>query len=102
MGSHTEFEIDMKKVPGILTIDMNSPTDQFTIDMNKGTNTIETDPTVPSHVKEITEDDISNWNNKSDFSGLYKDLIGIPDEEDPTMISITNKEIENILSKWEE
>ena len=38
----------------------------------------ETDPTVPSHVKEITEDDISNWNEKSNFSGSYNDLTNKP------------------------
>lgn len=38
----------------------------------------ETDPTVPTHVKGITENDISNWNNKSSFSGNYEDLNNIP------------------------
>lgn len=38
----------------------------------------ETDPTVPSYVKEITEQDITNWNNKSDFSGDYNDLTNKP------------------------
>ena len=31
----------------------------------------ESDPTVPEHVKNITEHDINNWNNKSDFDGNY-------------------------------
>lgn len=34
----------------------------------------ETDPTVPSHVKNITQANITSWNNKSDFSGSYNDL----------------------------
>ena len=34
----------------------------------------ETDPTVPSYVKNITQTNITNWNNKSDFSGSYNDL----------------------------
>lgn len=38
----------------------------------------ETDPTVPEHVKSIKEEDISNWNNKSDFSGNYEDLNNKP------------------------
>ena len=38
----------------------------------------ETDPTVPKYVKEITEDDITNWNNKSEFSGSYNDLTDAP------------------------
>lgn len=42
------------------------------------TNYIETDPTVPEHVKEISEQDIINWNNKSDFSGSYNDLTNKP------------------------
>ena len=38
----------------------------------------ETDPTVPSCVKGITQTDITNWNNKSDFSGSYNDLTDTP------------------------
>ena len=38
----------------------------------------ESDPTVPSHVKGITTNDISNWNNKSTFSGNYNDLSNKP------------------------
>jgi hypothetical protein len=38
----------------------------------------EVDPTVPSHVKSITQQDISSWNNKSDFSGNYEDLTNKP------------------------
>ena len=40
--------------------------------------TTEVDPTVPSHVKSITQQDISSWNNKSDFSGDYEDLENKP------------------------
>lgn len=45
---------------------------------------IEEDPTVPSYVKDISSSDIDNWNNKSDFSGNYEDLNGIPDPYDDT------------------
>ncbi len=38
----------------------------------------ETDPTVPGHVKSITEQDIAKWDGKSDFSGKYSDLSGKP------------------------
>lgn len=38
----------------------------------------EMDPTVPSHVKEITQEDIEGWNNKSEFSGNYEDLENKP------------------------
>lgn len=38
----------------------------------------ETDPTVPNHVKSIRQEDISAWNNKSNFSGDYNDLSNKP------------------------
>lgn len=38
----------------------------------------ETDPTVPQYVKNITQEDITAWNNKSDFSGSYNDLTDKP------------------------
>lgn len=41
--------------------------------------TEETDPTVPSYVKNISENDIASWNNKSEFSGDYDDLTNKPD-----------------------
>ena len=40
--------------------------------------TEETDPTVPSYVKNITQANITSWNNKSDFSGDYNDLTNKP------------------------
>lgn len=39
----------------------------------------ESDPTVPSHVKSITSQNISDWNAKSDFSGSYNDLEDKPE-----------------------
>lgn len=44
----------------------------------------ESDPTVPTHVKTITEQNINEWNNKSNFSGNYSDLTSIPDEFKPS------------------
>ena len=38
----------------------------------------ESDPTVPAHVKAITEENITAWNNKSSFSGSYEDLTNKP------------------------
>lgn len=38
----------------------------------------ESDPTVPDYVKNITEQDIMNWNNKSDFDGDYESLKNKP------------------------
>lgn len=45
----------------------------------------EEDPTVPNHVKEITQDDINNWNGKSNFDGNYESLNNKP--KIPTKIS---------------
>lgn len=39
----------------------------------------EEDPTVPVHVKNITEQNIADWNNKSNFSGSYEDLANKPE-----------------------
>lgn len=41
--------------------------------------TEESDPTVPKYVKEITQEKITEWDNKSNFSGQYDDLQGLPD-----------------------
>lgn len=56
------------------------------IDENMGTGggsgeggiTNETDPTVPTYVKNITQENILAWNNKSNFSGNYEDLNNKP------------------------
>ena len=50
----------------------------------------ESDPTVPSHVKSITTKNISDWNNKSDFSGSYNDLIDTP--EIPSIVGLAKTE----------
>ena len=50
----------------------------------------ETDPTVPEYVKSITQEDITNWNNKSEFSGNYNDLTNkpyIPEETTESKVS---------------
>ena len=57
---------------------------EFENDAKYLTSYTETDPTVPSYVKAITEADINNWNTKSNFSGKYSDLTGIPSEFKPS------------------
>ena len=60
---------------------------------NKGylTSFTESDPTVPSHVKAITEENISNWNAKSEFSGSYDDLTNKPDLFSGSYNDLTDK-----------
>lgn len=54
------------------------PTKTSDLVNDSGFITEETDPTVPSHVKGITQDNITSWNNKSNFSGSYNDLTDKP------------------------
>lgn len=58
--------------------DLVLPTKLSDLSDDLGVLTQESDPTVPTHVKNITEENISVWNNKSDFSGNYEDLNGLP------------------------
>lgn len=44
--------------------------DGVPVPMASGGITEETDPTVPQYVKNITEQDIENWNNKADVSQI--------------------------------
>ena len=55
-----------------------SKTSDLTNDSGYISSYTETDPTVPSHVKSISQGDIANWNNKSTFSGNYEDLTNKP------------------------
>ena len=61
-----------------LESEMPTKTSDLTNDSGFITSYTETDPTVPSHVKNITQTNITNWNNKSDFSGNYNDLTNKP------------------------
>ena len=58
--------------------DIPTKTSQLTNDTGFITDYTESDPTVPSYVKNISTTDISNWNNKSNFSGSYDDLTNKP------------------------
>ena len=55
------------------------PTNVSQLTNDSGYITTETDPTVPTWVKNITEDNITSWNNKSNFNGSYNDLTDKPD-----------------------
>lgn len=61
-----------------LESEIPTKTSDLTNDSGFITGYIETDPTVPSHVKNITQANITSWNNKSDFSGNYNDLSNKP------------------------
>lgn len=67
----------------------NIPTKVSELTNDKNYLVAETDPTVPAHVKAITEANITSWNSKSDFSGDYVDLSNKPTI--PTKVSeLTN------------
>ena len=75
-----------------LTEDIPTKTSDLQNDSGFITGYTETDPTVPSHVKNISQADISNWNNKSDFSGDYNDLDNKP--------TIPSEVTETTVSNW--
>jgi hypothetical protein len=77
-GAYTELNKKVDKVSG-KGLSTNDFTNDYKAKVDSAMQSYtETDPTVPSHVKEITETDISNWNAKSEFSGSYNDLINKP------------------------
>lgn len=69
------------------TVNIMVPTKvgDLTNDLGYLTSYTEADPTVPSHVKSITTQDITNWNAKSNFSGNYNDLTNKPDINNATL-----------------
>lgn len=75
-----------------LESDIPTKTSDLTNDSGFITGYTETDPTVPSHVKNITQTNITNWNNKSDFSGNYNDLTNKP--------TIPSEVTESTVSGW--
>lgn len=63
----------------------------------------ETDPTVPQHVKNITEEDIENWNNKSYEGGAKEIYIGADEPTGKEVIWIdTTEEADKIPTKTSE
>ena len=75
-----------------LESEIPTKTSDLTNDSGFITGYIETDPTVPSHVKNITQANITSWNNKSDFSGNYNDLTNKP--------TIPSEVTETTVSNW--
>jgi lysophospholipase L1-like esterase len=92
----TETELNNKKYLTSVPSDYKTKTENDSLYQAKGnylTNYTETDPTVPSHVKNIKETDISKWNNKSEFSGNYNDLSNKPTIPTvPTNVSAFNND----------
>ena len=73
------------------TSDIPTKTSDLTNDSGFITSYTETDPVFSaSAASGITSSDITNWNNKSDFSGSYNDLTDLPVETD---IRINNSSI---------
>lgn len=58
--------------------------------------TNESDPTVPDFVKNIKEEDIKNWNNKSEFDGSYNNLSDVPTEFNPKSHAHNVNDINNL------
>lgn len=77
-GTYDYNELDNK--PKINNVELNGNKSLNDLGIQPVGNylTEETDPTVPSHVKNITQANITSWNNKSDFSGNYNDLTNKP------------------------
>ena len=75
-----------------LESEIPTKTSDLTNDSGFITGYTETDPTVPSHVKNITQANITSWNNKSDFSGNYNDLTNKP--------TIPSEVTETTVSNW--
>ena len=75
-----------------LESEIPTKTSDLTNDSGFITGYTETDPTVPSYVKNITQSNITSWNNKSDFSGNYNDLSNKP--------TIPSEVTESTVSGW--
>lgn len=56
----------------------------------------ELDPSVPQYVKNIKEEDINKWNNKSNFSGNYEDLNNLPELPDVSNF-MTEQDVKDLL-----
>ena len=81
---------NIENTPTFKTINNQSILGTGNINIESGEN--ETDPTVPNHVKNITQANIESWNNKSNFSGNYNDLTNKP--------TIPSEVTETTVSNW--
>lgn len=86
--------------------DVPTKTSQLTNDSGFLTSFTETDPTVPSHVKSITQADITNWNNKlssapvTSINGQTGNVsINIPSIEGLASETYVNTQLENKADK---
>lgn len=79
---------DAEKLGGVAASEYAKKSDVPTVPTNVGaftndagylTSYTETDPTVPSHVKNITTDDITNWNTKATTTYVDTKVAGIVD-----------------------
>ena len=70
--------INTKQDKGDYALKSELPTKTSELINDSGYIIEEQDPTVPSYVKNITEENITSWNNKSDFGGSYNDLTNKP------------------------
>ena len=60
-------------------LDITTPISEIEVDgvivpMASGGITEETDPTVPEYIKNITEEDIQNWNNKASIDEVEQSI----------------------------
>lgn len=79
---------DLKELPSIndVTLIGNKTLHDLGIQPEGNYLTTETDPTVPNYVKNITQDDITNWNNKADESDI------------PDVSSFVTKDVNNLTN----
>ena len=91
-GNKTLYDLGIQpKGDYAKTDDIPTKTSDLTNDSGFITRYVEDDPTVPMYVKNISEQDITNWNNKSEFSGNYNDLIDAPTLFSGDYNDLTNK-----------
>lgn len=91
-------ELVGNKTTSQLGINIPTKTSQLTNDSGFITGYTETDPVYSaSPSASITSSDISNWNNKSDFSGNYEDLNNLPDIPENTSDLVNDS---GFISEW--
>ena len=92
-GNKTSSDLGLQPAGNYaLESEIPTKTSDLTNDSGFITGYTETDPTVPNYVKNITQANITSWNNKSDFSGNYNDLSNKP--------TIPSEVTESTVSGW--